>query len=627
MRQNSTSDESRSGRHEESGYVDKLRRIPAVVRGSYLLKFGLALALILGFVAVLGTGIFVQTSETLDSNVEETVTNLATLEAKEHTRWIDGNERPTRLVSADSIFAEGDEAEINAHLTAVRDERLQEPSYELYYLDYGERTVKASSEGTTAQISEQPWYQRLQFDNLDDVFISAPYTDANGEDVIAFISPINEVPGRLLVLLAPIDERMETTQTFNDSFTTVVNSQGTVLFTSNDADALEPYLADGDRSTAVRQGVVGERGFLEDHAKNAELDQRFVVGYAPVEGTDWTVIKHVPAGDAYQIQTTVEWGLLILLGGALLGLLVFGVTIGQGTVRAIRSLSKKAAAIEGGDHDVALETERSDEFGRLYESINGMRTELIGQIEEARVAQQNAERTNKHLQLVDRLLRHNIYNKLTVAKLNAEHAEELCSDVVVDEVQMLQRTIDDIIEKVNKQRLITVAISENMTPQPVDIGVDIVALCRRVAGEYPPAEITFEGPQSVDAVALPVFIEAIDELLENAIRHNDKEVPRLVVRIEDNRESVTVRVEDNGPGIPSNERAFVLGETETDQLHHSSGVGLWMVRWVVQESGGSMTIGDRDPRGSVICITLQKPDDTVEQHDKQRSPAASGQTL
>ncbi|MFC7073742.1 ATP-binding protein [Halovenus rubra] len=599
--------------------IRRLRRLPAAVRSSYLLKVALALVLILSLVAVLGTGIFVQTSETLDANVEETVVNLATLEAREHTRWIDGNERATRLASANGIFARDNATELDTYLESVRDERLQDPSYEIHYVDFRNRTVLASSENSTAQLPEQPWHPRLQFNTLDDVFISAPYTDATGRDVMAFISPVNEVPGRLLVLLTPVDERKEATQAFKNSFTTVVDSSGIVIFASNEKPDLGPYVSAPSRSTAVRRGVTGERGFLEEHQKNAELDQRFVVGYAPVEGTDWTVIKHVPAEDAYQIQTTVEWGLLILLGGALLGLLVFGLTIGRGTVQSVRTLSAKAATIEAGDYDVELESDRSDELGTLYKSIDGMRIELVSQIEEAKAARRKVEQTNEHLQLVDRLLRHNIYNRLTVAKLNAERAGELCSDDVKKEIQTLERTIDDIIEKVNKQRLITVALAQNMTPQPTDVGTDIVSLCRRVATEHPSAEITFKGLQSAEAVALPIFVEAVDELVDNAIRHNDTENPRIVVRVEVENEKVEVYVEDNGPGIPERERALIMGEKNADQLQHSSGVGLWMVRWVVGESGGHMTINKRVPHGSVVCITLHRPDTTAEGRDTRPS--------
>jgi signal transduction histidine kinase len=584
-----------------------------VIRGSYLLKFALVLGCLLGVLVLLGSGIFLQTSEILDENVEETVVNQATLEAEELTDWVESNKRIAQLVSGDRIFANRPPAELDTYLRSVRDNRLQEPTYELYYLHYRNRTAVASTEETDRRLSTQPWYDRLQFSDVDDVFISAPYQTDDGTTVMAFISPVNNVVEHHLVLVVPVEDRTQAPQTFDGSFTTVVDSEGLVLFSSERQRVLTPYLSEHNgTSTAVRQGVRDETGFLETHKKQAELDRRVVVAYAPVDGTEWTVIKHVPAETAYGLQTVIQWGLLALLGCSLLAVLVFGWTIGRGTIRDVRALSKKASAIEAGAYDTPVESDRSDELGVLSDSIEGMRTELLEQIHEAESARTVAEQNNKHLQTVDRMLRHNIYNHLTVVRLNTQRTAELCSADATAEIQTILDRVDSIIDQVDKQRLITTSLAQDMEPEIVNIGRSASTLCDRLSAEFPGTEITYNGPSSVSVVALPTCSEALAELVENAISHNDTDTPSVTVTVREADDWVAVDIEDNGPGIPEIERELVMGKVDRNQLQHSSGVGLWMVSRVVRQSDGTIAIEDRDPRGSLVRIRFRRPDDTDE---------------
>ena len=43
-------------------------------------------------------------------------------------------------------------------------------------------------------------------------------------------------------------------------------------------------------------------------------------------------------------------------------------------------------------------------------------------------------------------------------------------------------------------------------------------------------------------------------------------------------------------------------------LQHSSGLGLWIARWVVAAVGGEITAEDRDPQGTVVGILLPRAD-------------------
>lgn len=60
-------------------------------------------------------------------------------------------------------------------------------------------------------------------------------------------------------------------------------------------------------------------------------------------------------------------------------------------------------------------------------------------------------------------------------------------------------------------------------------------------------------------------------------------------------------VADKGPGIGPDERAVILSGEETP-LQHGSGVGLWLVKWVVRNVGGTLSFGDGP--GTTVEIEL-----------------------
>jgi sensor histidine kinase regulating citrate/malate metabolism len=68
-------------------------------------------------------------------------------------------------------------------------------------------------------------------------------------------------------------------------------------------------------------------------------------------------------------------------------------------------------------------------------------------------------------------------------------------------------------------------------------------------------------------------------------------------------DTVTIRIGDNGPGIPEHELQVLERGHETE-LRHSSGLGLWFVHWVVDASNGWITFETDDSDGSVVGLHL-----------------------
>ncbi len=105
---------------------------------------------------------------------------------------------------------------------------------------------------------------------------------------------------------------------------------------------------------------------------------------------------------------------------------------------------------------------------------------------------------------------------------------------------------------------------------------------------------------------------AVDNLLENAVVHATSLSPtvEVTVRRDEREEQVEVVVADKGPGIPPQEREVLVDGQETP-LEHGSGIGLWLVNWIVSESMGTVSFGENDPTGSVVTLRLPLADPTA----------------
>lgn len=66
-----------------------------------------------------------------------------------------------------------------------------------------------------------------------------------------------------------------------------------------------------------------------------------------------------------------------------------------------------------------------------------------------------------------------------------------------------------------------------------------------------------------------------------------------------------VEIADNGPDIPEEEVNVLMYEYEVKPLYHGSGLGLWLVNWIVRQSGGTLTFEQNEPPGRIVSIELQ----------------------
>ncbi len=213
------------------------------------------------------------------------------------------------------------------------------------------------------------------------------------------------------------------------------------------------------------------------------------------------------------------------------------------------------------------------------------------------------EERQQHFRVLSRVLRHNLQNDLSVIRSYAEQIKETGTHDA--ETEQIVKKTDDILKTARKERDIAAVLSEETRRRECDIVALIKRACADVQAVHPNVQLNTELPSSGTAIATERLRGAIVELIENAIEHSGDSV-EITVSLAEADEHVEIVVADTGPGIPRSEQEMLETGAEIDQLYHGSGLGLWLVYWLVRQCGGTLTFTENEPQGSIVTIRLQR---------------------
>jgi signal transduction histidine kinase len=107
------------------------------------------------------------------------------------------------------------------------------------------------------------------------------------------------------------------------------------------------------------------------------------------------------------------------------------------------------------------------------------------------------------------------------------------------------------------------------------------------------------------AMADGAMFHVLENLVSNAIRHAAPTNVRI--DIEEKGKKVLVKVTDDGIGIPAEARGRLFQEGFKFGPKGNTGLGLFIVKSIVQRYGGSIWVEENMPKGTVFCIELRKP--------------------
>ena len=200
------------------------------------------------------------------------------------------------------------------------------------------------------------------------------------------------------------------------------------------------------------------------------------------------------------------------------------------------------------------------------------------------------KRKNEYLSLINKILRHDILNDITVI----EAAIEIEDDKLKENAM---KKIERITTLIKESKAIEEAVGAKYR-------VNLAELVKEVAEAY---ECIAEVQYSLNNV----FVEAneslksvIDNILRNAVMHSGKERVTILVETYAEGRFGIVRISDNGRGIPDElkDRVFEEGFSTSG----STGLGLFIAKKVIELLGGEINIYDNIPSGAVFELRLKR---------------------
>jgi PAS domain S-box-containing protein len=285
------------------------------------------------------------------------------------------------------------------------------------------------------------------------------------------------------------------------------------------------------------------------------------------------------------------------------------VLMNEDDVARCEALIADLVASEGGRDDASIEVgvETADgDWRRCLVNIALMPSDgtfrgTVGILRDITERHHRAQR----LEVMDRVLRHNLRNEMNVVRGRTEALRESVPEDAAVHLDEILRSANALLSLSEGARRFHEAFhDDDARLGTVDLSAEVRGAVEGLRTRFPDATFETDLPSSAPARAHDAIRICIEELVENAVVHNDSESPTVSVSVTVEDGAVEVAIADDGPGLPASERKTIDGELES-ALDHASGLGLWLVSWIVTSSGGDVTCDPNDPRGTVVRFVLR----------------------
>ena len=231
---------------------------------------------------------------------------------------------------------------------------------------------------------------------------------------------------------------------------------------------------------------------------------------------------------------------------------------------------------------------------------------VFTEITEQKRQQDDIEQLQQATEVMNRVLRHNLRNAMTTIVGRADHIKTATDDAdALRSAEAVIRTGEKLIETSRNARSIQEFV-KSMDTREVDIVQLIRTHVQQFRDRYGEVRIRTDLPESTTVIADDHLNTVIENVMKNAIEHNDKPTPVLDVSVRTDENEAVVELTDNGPGIPDHELDALNRGFETP-LEHGTGLGIWVVSWIVRQYGGTVSFNDRTPEGTAVEIRLRTP--------------------
>jgi signal transduction histidine kinase len=191
----------------------------------------------------------------------------------------------------------------------------------------------------------------------------------------------------------------------------------------------------------------------------------------------------------------------------------------------------------------------------------------------------------KRLTVLQRVLRHNLRNEMSVIGGTTRNLSAAVEDAgVAKDLERINRHVENVIELSDRSQTLT-RIWQSDAETLFDLADLVDDEVERFQEAHPTVEVSTDVPSGLRVRGHAQFPLAIREALANAVEHNA--AVTVSVTGTSRNGSHAVVVSDTGSGIPDSELEPLWAPAEGPMVH-TTGLGLWMIYWLVESSGGTL---------------------------------------
>jgi signal transduction histidine kinase len=288
------------------------------------------------------------------------------------------------------------------------------------------------------------------------------------------------------------------------------------------------------------------------------------------------------------------------------------VVLSNQVARPIQLLQTKLAGLRFGKKNQTIEYHRDDEIGRLVKEYNRMVNELQASAEKlARSERESAWRE------MARQIAHEIKNPLTPMKLSVQHLRKAWKDGTPDLDAHIDRVTNTLVDQIETLANIASEFAKfAQVPGAHFEAIDLTQKIQRITHLFEDTcKVNFfrksHGKQDLLIYADPEqVIQVFNNLIRNAIQAVPEGMePVVEISIEENSDSVIVKVSDNGIGIPDDLQSRLFEPNFTTKTS-GMGLGLAIAKKIMEGSNGKIWFETRKNAGTSFFLEwpLFKPE-------------------
>lgn len=212
------------------------------------------------------------------------------------------------------------------------------------------------------------------------------------------------------------------------------------------------------------------------------------------------------------------------------------------------------------------------------------------------------ERERKQLEYLNHYLRHEVLNEANKITGYATYLQEQADadGTNGDYLSIIRRSGEEIAEFIQSIRTILETADHQPELEPVDVVSVLETEVERVRRRHSSVTVSVRAPDSAHVLGGDLLNRIFSNLLENAIDHNDQEVT-ITVAVESGDDRVTVRLRDDGSGIPDERRDGLFDPPESGD----HGYGLFLANNLVEVYGGQLELDRTGADGTAFVAQFR----------------------